>query len=338
MKARSFYFVPLLIIIILTGCAPYQPRSFLSDKLIDNRIPALEVGKIPVDFKYSEGTFKMFRVTCYEEWSDFIRQEFWNRVCEPDTVEKHGYLTWKIDSKIKVNWGWSLISFLSLFSINCIGVPVSSQTADVTLEVTIYDTNRLPVTEYSARAKSTAYAAMWWGYSGVGAVTRNDGVVIMRASNLKAISKALDEIILKIQDDSKTIRNKLLDTAEINKRKHDYINENQEDFAKLKSFKIGVTNFDDVLFYDWEKCGNIRILEFNAEYKEYNQKFRVIRYYKKDQEGMEYWYGCGGDSLIYEYKGSYKGKEDYYLFCKRKGKTHHILYQNQIRKQDCSVK
>lgn len=136
--------------------------------------------------------------------------EFSENICRNSDVK--GYAVIKLLSGVNKNSGLSLIflSGITLYSLSFLGFPMVVQTNDIEVGLDIYSLNNQRIASYSSHVKSSASSAMYWGYPLLGARVCNSNYQLPRATNSKAIHRALSEIKNQISSDSKKINAELL--------------------------------------------------------------------------------------------------------------------------------
>ncbi|UPT65584.1 MAG: hypothetical protein M0D57_13690 [Sphingobacteriales bacterium JAD_PAG50586_3] len=117
--------------------------------------------------------------------------------------DKYGYIEFNRRTvNMRYGIGWTLLSSMTFFTVNLLGVPFMNLRLDSEVEIRILDVNRKLIAKYSAVGQSKFIIAMYYGYG------------LMAATKVypQALIDALDKIRPQINADVDRV-NKLLKAA-----------------------------------------------------------------------------------------------------------------------------
>ncbi|MBK9107749.1 MAG: hypothetical protein IPM92_05050 [Saprospiraceae bacterium] len=114
-----------------------------------------------------------------------------------------------LNSKLSNGLGWFVLSTLTLYTINLLGVPIGSQNVELTLKCTIRDLNDNIIYSKDVNVKGKSHSALYWGYGMMGSLPTTAQFGIQRAANMKAISNAMQKLFTDIGAKSKQIKESL---------------------------------------------------------------------------------------------------------------------------------
>jgi hypothetical protein len=135
--------------------APVQARVLpLEIHIIDPNVdPSTQLGDEPV---------QLLPTVRISEARYIIKKDFGRNVFEPGDP-RWGHLVVRVGRSTHRNWGWFVASTCSLYVVNLFGLPVVSETSEVTLDIEILDAQRRQVSRLTAKGTATEYAALYWG-------------------------------------------------------------------------------------------------------------------------------------------------------------------------------
>lgn len=129
-----------------------------------------------------------------------------------DKSQPKGYISYKITDFKESGFGISffllLSSYITLTTINLIGIPAMKVKKKMGLEVSIHDINGDVIKTYDSYASKSTYVAYYYGYT----ITK-----VLNASLSKVYYSALSDIIEKINNDISEIN------QELNERYEEYV-------------------------------------------------------------------------------------------------------------------
>jgi hypothetical protein len=122
-----------------------------------------------------------------------------------------GYITYRF-TKLERNGNaaWLYASLLTLFTINLVGFPIMQRQVELGLEVAIFNKDGKLIKKYNSDKEKSAFSAMYWGYSMVGAASEDSYIsTLQRAANAKAFSSSLSSILKQIISDLPNLQQQL---------------------------------------------------------------------------------------------------------------------------------
>lgn len=183
-----------LVSVLIFGCRSWTPMSIEQEKApINPQIPSLQLyaGTEYYTEILSETEFRLFR------------QEMEENIMNP-YGDKYGsafYSSRVVDEKSGM--GFIVLSGLSLYTLNIVGLPMHRINRTIEIEIRILDLKGRLIGKYVGRGTGKANIGLYYGYDWTSAY---DKVLY------ESITEALSNIRLLIDDDSVQIKAALLET------------------------------------------------------------------------------------------------------------------------------
>lgn len=133
-----------------------------------------------------------------------FEHEVYNNITDTTSQEK-GYIVCRIKngSVNPGNYTLAVISGLTLFITNLLGMPISKVDTSLELEVIIYNNSKEKVASYNAQGEGRAWLAMYYGYSDFG--NPREETALYRKSSILAFRSAINNIKEQINKDAQNI-------------------------------------------------------------------------------------------------------------------------------------
>lgn len=168
----------------LVGCASYDPQRYLRPNPIPNRVP-------PVSGVAVHGVCP--------DLVPLVKNELQTNVFGPapngtsNSYPPSASISASFEQTL--NGAWLIPTFASLTLINLLGVPFTSQSSTVELDLSFSDFlgNPIPMS-FSAQGRGRATAAYYWGYSWSGAADKSCKFSLGKVSRAEALHEALGTI------------------------------------------------------------------------------------------------------------------------------------------------
>ncbi len=198
--------IMLVCTFIFSSCASYNPEKFLRKKeVIKFSYPITpvalwkkyEVNNLSRDIKKVIVTSHNF---AFNDLSNIQAHK-----------NRYGFAVYNLEwVDHSVGWGWLFPLAGTIGISGLLGIPVGSQTAKTKINMDILDANLNKIDSYEAEGEETAYAALYWGYDGVGAVSAPTfGITCTDVSLTESFMAAFDKLNNKIVENSEDINRKL---------------------------------------------------------------------------------------------------------------------------------
>ena len=147
----------------------------------------------------------MFRQRIVDDLLTF-EHEVYNNITDT-TTQKKGYIVCRITNGFvdPGNYALAVISGLTLFIPNLLGMPISKVDTFLELEVNIYNLNEERVASYVAEGKGRAWVALYYGYSDWNMGSARGESNVYRKSSILAFNNAMRNIKEQINKDAQNI-------------------------------------------------------------------------------------------------------------------------------------
>ena len=205
MKKILYSFV-LVLVLLLSSCKAYQ------DIWLD---PKDDLNAILPNLSVATDTTNIFNVLkinkVFDSDAETLTKNFFNN----NIVDYRGLPKGTIDVTIKKNYhkiynvGYYILSSFTVYTINLLGFPMISQKASVTVNAKIKNKEGRVIKEYTEEGIGKATAAMYWGYTFGGGLTKTAPWGLPRVVHTLALSDALQKIKSNILADSKELNKQI---------------------------------------------------------------------------------------------------------------------------------
>lgn len=189
-KLALLFFVSVLIV----GCRSWSPISLEQEKApINPQIPNLQLyaGTEYYTEILSETEFRLFRQEMEENIMNPYGDKFGSAIYSSRVVEN------------KSGMGYIILSGLSLYTLNLVGLPMHRINRTIEIEIRIIDLKGRLIGKYTARGTGKASIGLYYGFNWTSAY---DKVLY------ESITEALSDIRTSIDEDSERIKTELLKT------------------------------------------------------------------------------------------------------------------------------
>ncbi|MBO6289108.1 MAG: hypothetical protein J6N45_02135 [Alphaproteobacteria bacterium] len=193
----------LLFVVLLTGCASYDiqnaihPENRVSYQKLPNMKPVFE-NKKSVNVKKIMKGATTNGAQFNNGFSTLFRREVEQNLVNTDTALKGKIVLEPMYFETNENTAWSFLGYPFFMLPQAIGVPMRSDTSKWELELSVIDKEGRRIANYSAEAEDTEYSAAFWGW-------KNS----YTAATYQSYKKALNNIIIQLQNDIPTLSEKL---------------------------------------------------------------------------------------------------------------------------------
>lgn len=222
----------LFIFLIINSCVSFKLNSFYSNSPIEKKLPPLKIKQsFKIGYRSETKTYLVIRdpktgemvlydPSFFKKEEDqtyknriqdaflIVNEEINKNICTPSIGMYYGTIECQITNlKNETDTGLSVISMLTLYTINLLGFPIASQLSIVKVSFKIFNCNNVLVKDYTAKGIGKAYSAMYWGYPYFGyrgGTNRiiNDKYPVSRAAHAKAVADAIQKIKQMIKHDT----------------------------------------------------------------------------------------------------------------------------------------
>ena len=196
MRSLPISFI-VLVVMALSGCKTWDISQLSpTNAPISSKLPALE-----------ESTQGIINSSEYQDKQDLFNAEVEQNLMIP-YGEKYGYIILQTNTgDIKMGNGFSVVSGLTLFIANLIGIPFSRTKIELEATVEILNSRKELIGKYRAIGKGQGIAALYYGYA-----VKNT----FRKAYADALKNALSQIRPQIQTDAGRLSSELKKTGQIN--------------------------------------------------------------------------------------------------------------------------
>jgi hypothetical protein len=197
----SFCFI--FVMILFQNCRTYNSSQSLNLKSpIDPKLPAL---KSSMDNQ--SGTFVTPFLYGNADQFEIFDQEVDNNLCN-SYGQKYGYIVLRTYySKFGIGIGYSVVSGITLFIPNLLGMPMARPKFELQATVEILNSRKELIGKYRAAGKGKSITALYYGYG------QSDSI---RKARIDALNNALSEIRKQIQTDAPRLSEELKKAGTIN--------------------------------------------------------------------------------------------------------------------------
>lgn len=195
------------ILFCFLGCANVDPSIFKSQKKVERNILPLEL-HFTTDELVSPSMFilpNIIEPRKKESWF-IIYRESYDDIFSNDS-EYYGYVIVSVKRSEFENISYAVISGISLCTLNLLGFPFFSFSAEEDVDLSILDSKKNVIATYSSEGKDTEFAAMYWGYG--------SPYELSQAVHTKALINAIDSLKDQIGKNASQINEKLLASGPI---------------------------------------------------------------------------------------------------------------------------
>jgi len=208
--------VAALLVLLFMGCASANITHFQSTTSIAPKIPAtLRIDEQSFQAAFAGIQSEKFTAKKSKKLLDAVKtatsaaelakSSIEKNILEPTDTRDCVAMVHLLRVHKSVQYGWFVGSVMTLFTANLLGFPFSSQSTDVEISMEFINSAGQRIGEYKAAGQSTAYSALYWGYSMTGAIANNYCCPTSKASLYAALQKALDRLATDVQKDAPRI-------------------------------------------------------------------------------------------------------------------------------------
>jgi hypothetical protein len=163
----------LAVVALLVSCGGvregvFRPKGSITPRLLPLQVHVADMNVFRGEVSQGGEMLSQWNRDVTQDRADearyLIKRDLYENVFAPGE-KPVGHIVLKISRTQGLQQWWAIPTAFTLTAINLVGFPYNGYTTKVTVDARILDRNQVELARYTVTGKSTAYIAMYWGYS-----------------------------------------------------------------------------------------------------------------------------------------------------------------------------